>query len=158
MVPASPISGIICDHYPVPLITARQYVCVSEKDSEKDRGKEVFCEKEWVRTVYTARVWLWHQKERALRMKNAYALLCVHTADPLCCSIHPVISNYREPQVFATASPRLLDLICSTPSVNQPLTHWFMVRLDLLSSMWYWAAAERHCREWLHVSEGCISI
>lgn len=145
MVPASPISGIMCDHYPVPLITTQQCVCVW---GIRKRLRFVFCEEEWVR-MYCMCVWLWHQKERALRMENAcaYALLCVQAADPLCCSIHLVISNYNKPQVFATASPRLLDLICSTPSVNQPLTHWFMVRLDLMSSMWYWGAAMRYCRE-----------
>lgn len=50
--------------------------------------------------------------------------VCAQAVDPsLCHSIHPVISNYSEPQVFATASPGLLDLICSTLSINQPLTH-----------------------------------
>lgn len=140
MVPASPISGIMCDHYPVPLITARQYVSVSEKESEKDRG--CFVRKEWVPTVWPACVRLWHRKagERALGMKNAY--LCVHTADPLCCRIHPVISNYREPQVFAAASARLLDLICSNTKRQSAINTlirgktWPTVLCVVLRSCW----------------------
>lgn len=57
--------------------------------------------------------------------------LCVHGGPPhapRCHSIHPVISNYGETQVFATASLGLPDLICSTPSVNQPLTRRSMAR------------------------------
>lgn len=46
MVPASPISGIMCDHYPVPLITTRTWECVWA--NHRDRGKEVFCAKEYV--------------------------------------------------------------------------------------------------------------
>ena len=44
MVPASPISGIMCDHYPVPLITTRPWVCVRENQKETE-GKRCFVRK-----------------------------------------------------------------------------------------------------------------
>lgn len=125
MVPASPISGIMCDHYPVPPITTRPQVRVSKKKKKEKRG--VLLE----RTC----VWVSHQERGKMKNEN-----CVRTCGasvralrtpsrpPRCHSIHPVISNYGETQVFATASLGLPDLICSTPSVNQPLTRRSMVR------------------------------
>lgn len=144
MVPASPISSIMCDHYPVPLITTRTWVWVS--GSEKDGGKEVFYERQivWMHECETRKEREWIKNASAYARICVYvsAYVCVHVCEcvcrqltSLCHSIHPVISNYSEPQVFATASPSLLDLICSTPSVNQPLIHCFMGRHDPLSSL-----------------------
>lgn len=128
MVPASPISGIMCDHYPVPPITTRPQVRVSKTKKKKKGGERCFVRENVCVSEPSGK----GENEEWRTVCARVARLCVRCgpphAPPCCHSIHPVISNYCETQVFATPSLSLPDLICSTPSVNQPLTRWSTVR------------------------------
>lgn len=126
MVLASPISSIMCDHYPVPPITARPQVWANKKSKKKEEreGRGVLWERMCVSEPSAGRKW----------GKSERACVCRRSTTSHCHSIHPVISNYGKTQAFATASVGSLDLICSTPGVNQPLTRWSTARHGLLFS------------------------
>lgn len=131
MVLASPISSIMCDHYPVPPITTGPQVWVSKKFKKRERereGRGVLLDRMCVSEPSAGRKW------RKSASACGRASVRRRSTTSHCHSIHPVISNYGEAQVFATASLGLLDLICSTPGVNQPLTRWSTVRHGLLFS------------------------